>query len=97
MGEIPTGVGLLSLKPGRWVHVTRWARRAGREGGGGVQEKKQAATHGEVLIAGAGAAMRESPFKRRLRLAKVRTAGRAPSISCHVESLTKTDTAMKSE
>lgn len=73
-------------------------RRGGGGGPGGVlQEKKQAATQGEVLIAGAGAAMRESPFKRRLRPANVRTAGRAPSISCHVESLTKTDTAMKSE
>lgn len=27
LGEIPTGVGFLSLKPGRWVHATRGERR----------------------------------------------------------------------
>lgn len=50
-----------------------------------------------ILTADAGAAVRELPFKRRCRAAKLEEQARASFISCHAESLTKTNTAMKSE
>lgn len=40
LGEIPTGVGFLSLKPGRWVHATR----GGKEGDGAARKNRRQRT-----------------------------------------------------
>lgn len=88
LGEIATGIEFPFLKPGHWVNLCVHGCHHDKKTGGDIHQhlnSRRRCCDERIAI-----------LKTILQY-KVGRAGQAPFIFCHVQSLTKKDTAMKSE